>query len=289
MYNDVQDINEFIRTLDQYLKVFIGKRDYLFLVNDSNNEILQHYDKNYKNRFNEKTFRKYYQDKKEYFDNLNIDYHFYIVPDKSVVCRKLLPFTSEFLKRDHDKIKDISPDFNEILTPLDYNISDSHINHDGATKMITHMISEIFPQLSVNDVLSLIEKNTIVKHVLTSGDLLLKENWSYSLEKSEKYSNIPVRTRINIQSFKKLLAPSKFYSKRELLYYHNFDSFSNKKILVLRDSSAAYFINSLMVFGKEILFYWDYWKLNKELIDWFKPDIVLEIRTERFLENKDFA
>ena len=34
-----------------------------------------------------------------------------------------------------------------------------------------------------------------------------------------------------------------------------------------------------------MLIYWDHWSFNEEVVDWFKPDIILEIRTERFLEG----
>ena len=46
--------------------------------------------------------------------------------------------------------------------------------------------------------------------------------------------------------------------------------------------------NFLIPYFKESFFYWDHLNLDKELIEWFKPDIIIEIRIERFLENYEY-
>jgi len=75
--------------LKQTLK---GKKGYLFLINDSNNEIRQHFDQSYINDFNPNLFIEKLKHNGEYCKNKNIKYFFFIVPDKSYVCRDLLPF-----------------------------------------------------------------------------------------------------------------------------------------------------------------------------------------------------
>lgn len=35
--------------------------------------------------------------------------------------------------------------------------------------------------------------------------------------------------------------------------------------------------------------YWDHGNLNKDLIKYYKPDLILEIRIERFIENMPIA
>jgi hypothetical protein len=74
---------------------------------------------------------------------------------------------------------------------------------------------------------------------------------------------------------------------RETEYYYNPDSFTDLRVLILRDSSLTYLKDSLSVYFKEMLLYWDHWIFNKELVEWYKPDLILEIRTERFLENME--
>ena len=47
-------------------------------------------------------------------------------------------------------------------------------------------------------------------------------------------------------------------------------------------------MDALIAYYNEIFFYWDHWFFNDKLIEWFKPDDVLEIRTERFLDNPQY-
>ena len=59
------------------------------------------------------------------------------------------------------------------------------------------------------------------------------------------------------------------------------------RVLILNDSSISFLKEVLSIYCKELLCYWDHWYFNKELIEWYKPDIILEIRTERFLEGME--
>jgi len=79
----------------------------------------------------------------------------------------------------------------------------------------------------------------------------------------------------------------KLANKRETEYYENIQGLTNLKVLILRDSAYAFLKGPLSVYFKEILLYWDHWYFNKELIEWYKPDIILDIKTERFLENME--
>jgi len=73
-----------------------GKNDILFLVNDSNNEILQHYS-DINNFDNSKLLL---LNKINYNYNIclnnSIKYYFFIIPDKSVVLKEYLPFKVDF-------------------------------------------------------------------------------------------------------------------------------------------------------------------------------------------------
>ncbi len=105
--------------LKQTLK---GKDGYLFLINDSNNEIRQHFDQSYVNNFYPTFFIEKFNDKEEYCKDKNIKHYFFIVPDKSVVCREFLPFDIKIIKRNYDLVKHLIPDFSEKLDPTCYSI-----------------------------------------------------------------------------------------------------------------------------------------------------------------------
>ena len=80
----------------------------------------------------------------------------------------------------------------------------------------------------------------------------------------------------------------KWYGIRETEYFENPNAYKDLKVLIFRDSSLNTLKNTLSIYFKELLFYWDHWFFTPELIHWYKPDIILEIRTERFLENNFF-
>jgi hypothetical protein len=68
-----------------YNKSYKSNNGYLFLINDSNNEIRQHFDQSYYNHFNFSLFIEKFNSKTEYCKLNNIEYNFFIVPDKSYV------------------------------------------------------------------------------------------------------------------------------------------------------------------------------------------------------------
>lgn len=73
------------RTIPNYknLKLTLkGKDGYLFLVNDSNKEINQHFDNSHKSVFDKDKFLKNFNSKKVFCSERNIKYFFFIVPDK---------------------------------------------------------------------------------------------------------------------------------------------------------------------------------------------------------------
>ncbi len=121
-------------------------------------------------------------------------------------------------------------------------------------------------------------------------DLILPNNWSYSEEEILEY--IDEKTMVINNKYLKDIKESlpeqfKFFSIRETNYYLNEKGFTNLKVLILSDSSINLFKEVLSIYCKELLCYWDHWYFNKKLIEWYKPDIILEIRTERFLEGME--
>lgn len=115
----------------QNLKLTLrGRKGWLFLINDSNNEIKQHFDFNFTNLFNKNEFISNLFFKRNLFNNNGMDYFFLVVPDKSVVCEKFLPFHHKNIKRNVSTVPNFR-DFSKKLNPSHYFKSDSHLNYEG--------------------------------------------------------------------------------------------------------------------------------------------------------------
>ena len=285
--------NEKFRTVPDFkdLKLALkGKEGYLFLVNDSNNEIRQHFDQSYINNFNPSYFTEILKHKGEYCKNKNIEYFFFIMPDKSYICRNLLPFNIKLIKRNYDLIKHLVPDFSEKLDHTCYFNTDSHIHYLGGKEISYHILNYINNNFEREDFNKLIDEQILIESQEWPSDLVSPDNWSYSEEERVKYGNEETVTLFNkYREDLKDNLPEKFrfVGIRETEYYLNENAFVDLKALILRDSSTNLLKDVLSSYFKETLLYWDHWKFNKELIDWYKPDIILEIRTERFLEGME--
>jgi len=249
-----------------------GKDGYLFLVNDNNYEIKQHYDQSYVNNFNSSLFIENLKYKEEYCKNNNIKYFFFMVPDKSYVCRDLLPFEIKIIKRNYDLIKHLVPDFSEKLDHKCYWKTDTHINFLGGKELSYYMLNYIDKNLKRSHYNKLINEQTIINDINFSGlDLTFADNWSYSDEEKMEYFNektLHLRCE-NLKDLKDSL-PEKFKSSsnRETSYYLNENAFTNLRVLILGDSSTNLIINALSIYFKEMILYWDHWIFNKEIIEY---------------------
>ena len=275
------------------LKAKEGFEDFLFLVNDSNFEMRQHFDQSYINHFNSTLFIENFKCKEEFCRNRNIKYYFFLVPDKSYVCRNLLPFDIKIIKRNYDLIKHLAPDFADNLDHTCYWNTDTHVNFEGGKELSYNILNHINNKFKREEFNKLIDEQMIITYdyqKFPSCDLVSEDNWSYSDNERLKYCEEETIFYTNkyIKDIKDTLPEKfKFFSERESDYYLNENSFTNLRVLILRDSSANYLKIVLSTYFKEVLTYWDHWIFNKELIEWYKPDIVLEIRTERLLENME--
>lgn len=279
-----------MRNYESLKKTLKGKKGYLFLINDSSCEIRQHFDLSYENNFNADFFIKKFNLKKIYCNERDIRYFFFIIPDKSLVCKDLLPFNVEITKRNNDLIKNLSPDFIDKLDHNCYFKSDSHINYLGGKELSYCFLNYFDNDFKREYLEKLIDKQIIITDFIHKGDLTSEMNWSYSEEEKKDYVNekiIAFRNK-SIESITESI-PASFKScgKRETEYWKNVNGFTDLRVLILRDSSMYSLRNVISTYFKEILLYWDHWSFNQELIEWYKPDIILEIKTERFLENME--
>lgn len=233
---------------------------------------------------------------------MGIDYFFLLVPDKSYVCRDLLPFDIKIVKRNYDLIKHLVSDFADDLDYTSYWKTDTHINFLGGKELTFHILNHIdnkfkrenFDKLIDEQMITFNEKKEMItffdRKFLASCDLVSENSWSYSEEERLKYCDETTMYLDHkyIKDIRDGLPEKfKFFDIRRTDYYLNENSFTNLKVLVLRDSSTNYIKGILSIYFKEVLLYWDHWIFNKELVEWYKPDIILEIRTERFLKDME--
>lgn len=285
--------NKFTNHLINYKKLkktLRCKNGYLFLVDDANNELRQHFDPLFKNNFDPYLFIKNLNSKKKFCDDRNIKYYFFMVPDKSLICKDFLPFEVKIIKRNYDLISDLVPDFALELDPSDYYMCDSHMNYLSGKKLAYHFLNYINPDFKRLKFNELVRKQISSFYFDHEGDLLSDINWSYS--EDEKTDYIKEKTEHLSNSFLinlKDVIPEKFRvnGPRESEFYRNEHSYKELRVLIFRDSTSVLLQDILMIYFKETFLYWDKWFFNKELIEWYKPDIILEIRAERFLENND--
>lgn len=270
----------------------VGLDNYVFLNNDANNELKQHYSEKYVNKFDEKLFRESFNSKKEYCEKRGIEYKFYVIPDKCIICKDYLPITPNILKRNYDSIKDLSHDFIDVLEPSDYYKSDSHMNFKGGLKYSAEIMHDIESQISSKMYLDAILENVVHKKVKIQGDLcIFKDNHESKKEIVDRYDFLlPEFSNKYEYADEKFKIPEEFakVGKRDSFYLRNRFSLTDMNCLLLRSSSADRVLHPLNVFFKSIFAYWDHWYFNTDLIEWYNPDIVIELRPERFLENMKY-
>ncbi|MGN1321274.1 MAG: hypothetical protein ACI4VJ_01680 [Methanosphaera sp.] len=292
--NEEKDIDDepldFIELFKDLKHTLVGK-DTLFLVNDNNNEIRQHYDSTYEGRVDYDLFRKSVQSKKKFFKRRDMAYGLYAIPDKSVILQDQLPFDTDKPVRHVDNLGDVVSDLSVVIDSDDYDINDTHINRKSGVKVAAYILSDLHENRSYEEYLRLLmSKLDIVSVDDYKGDLLSTRNWSYGEgELKEKYLKVPtekVKITDNVVNASESIHDEfKWFSNRASVYCKNENSYTNKKLLLLNDSSGHRIIPACLTYYREVFSYWDHWYFNKDLVEWFKPNDIIELRTERFLDN----
>ena len=264
-----------------------GLNDYYFLINDTNQELRQHFDMHYRNNFNSKTFFKNLSFKRKTFAKHDIDYFYFVVPDKSIVCKSHLPFNPLFTKRDINSL-DSFVDFTDKLDSCHYFKLDSHINYEGGKTLTFYILNFIDESFTYEKFEGFLAEGK-EKRIHHTFDLLNERNWSYSEEEKNKYDLMELISFKIPQKFidadSEIPGEFHFDGVRKSEFYKNPDSFSKKRALIFRDSSANLLKWFFSYYFEEVFFYWDHGNINLDVIQWFKPDIIIEMRTERLLDN----
>ena len=280
------DFNSYFKDLK---KTLLG-RDTIFLVNDTNNEIRQHYDKSYVGHIDYNKFIKSQRQKKHYFNKQAMNYAFFAIPDKSILQKNRLPFKTNTPYRHVDKLGEVVYDLKDVVDETDCDITDSHIKRTAGPKINAYILSK-FHDKSYEYYLEKIYEKIKIYHVEKyKGDLMSQKNWSYGEgELKDKYYYVPTDAVNLVNEYETLIdeAPEEFklYKKRPSLYFRNNQSISNKKLLLLSDSYAERLFHSFIAYYREVFAYWDHWDFNEDVVKWYNPDDVVELRGERFLDN----
>ena len=125
------------------------------------------------------------------------------------------------------------------------------------------------------------------------GNLFTNKSWSYpdEMDLHDKYYAIDTKSltpkgEIIDKTFS-IPEEYKMFSSTESQYCHNENSVSDSSVLVLCDDSIKPLVPAILSY-KDVFLYQDLWYFNKDLVEWLKPDDILEIRAERTLENAQY-
>ncbi|WP_455645431.1 hypothetical protein [Methanosphaera sp.] len=264
----------------------------LFLVNDSTNEIRQHYDNTYQKTIDYDQFIKSQESKQDYFTDKNIQYDFFVVPDKSVLLQEKLPFKTSYPKRHVDFLLDVVCDLLEVLDEKDTDVTDTLINREAGIKITAFILSRLHDEEDSDYYLEQLFNRLNIESVdKYKGDLLSDKNWSYVDDdelKEELYISTKRVTLVEDKTINLKEEIPEIFSvcnNRESEHIKNPKSMTDKKLLILGDASSQRIITPLEAYYEEIFYYNDCRYFNEELIEWYKPDDVVEIITERYLDT----
>ena len=190
-----------------------------------------------------------------------------------------------------DQFSDILTDLLPIFSDADFIITDTHMTPVAAIKCGIYMLYKLHPEKSLEYYANSIWKHIVLKADEITGDLITDINWSYTYDEYYKIHLHDFLLRAEVKDHyvdlnKQLPIEFRYVGKRKTHYYRNENSVSDKKCLFLTDSSGIYGKIPLIAYYREVLYYWDHWYFNQDLVDWFKPDDIIDFRPERFLANR---
>ncbi|WP_107038123.1 alginate O-acetyltransferase AlgX-related protein [Brumimicrobium mesophilum] len=240
-----------------------------------------------------------WRERKVYLDERNIPFFWIIAPMKHMIYTDKLPYNIHVSKSNRTEMlkKHMEKEFpNLILDPIPYFLSkkdslklylklDNHWNHRAAhllTELILEKLRVQFPNKNIIDIPKLHwEKEKIQKgyHYNVMGiDELTEENELIVIDnpksvEAEKYG-FPI-----IEDF----AYPWSYENR----YTNTNLKNGLRVLIIRDSFGEAIIPLVREVFSETLLIFDAWeyKLNEEIIEKFKPDVVIFLGLETHIGN----
>ena len=271
------------------MNTIVGKNKTLYL----SDEINQHYSNNKTDTAIAKTLNYYLGG----LSKSNRGIFMFVVPDKSVICRDNLPnpFNANSLYRHinhikpHIKYNFIDLYVNSSLTSRDYYLTDSHMNDFGSLKITKQIVAHLMlDHHKIHKINRVLQKTTMHNY---KGDLTTPNNLENQALVSELnlYENTDKLRNVMFDSYENIITSVdikyRFCFSRPSIYVYNKNAIINKTILIYGDSTTFNKIHELISFYFEkTFFYWNHFFVNSDLINTINPDIILDIRTERFLD-----
>ncbi len=285
----MEDIKEFTEGLNKTLK---GKNNTFFYINDSTNEIRQHYDLSYTPKFNLDKFIENYKSKESSLNELGLNIETFIIPDKSILLKDNLPFETQTPRRNIDQIKEYVHDLLDIMDDQDYIVNDIILKDSAVVKIVSYILSYLYPVKNMYQYSEEIMEKINMDFVFHKGVLFSDSCWSYGKddESYKKYESILTeKYDVNyIDNFSFIPKYYKIFNNNYSIHYKNEDSISDKKALILIKSASVLSLASIFsTYFTEVFFYNDFNYYNPYLVKWFKPDVILEIKDEKELETMD--
>ena len=188
-----------------------------------------------------------------------------------------------------DSVKEII-DFKDYLNHLHYFKFDTHINYFGGQVLSFKFLNHMDKKLTISAWNDLLDMNFKEITEYWNSDLLSDNNWSYSKKEQLKLKNFSYE-KYNLV-LKALVLSSipipnefKFYHERESFHWYNPYSFSDKSVLIFRDSTFDLLKWYFAFYYRDIFLCWDHSTVDENLIKFINPDVIIEARVERFIYN----
>ncbi len=245
-------------------------------------------------------FKEEWQQRSAYYDSMNIKPYWLICPIKYHIYPEKLPFNvsrqnkvkrvdqlKEYL---HQDFPDLIIDPTEALVSLKdsaklYYQLDNHWNFNAgaiASKLLIDRIKSDYPEHEVRDITHFKWKDTIMQtgiHYRVLGVDYLSEQERFPLidnqisTEAEKYDFPPIKG-----------FPYKWQYERR---FTNKSDSSGLRVLVIRDSFGKQLMPFLKEPFAETVFIFDSWKYgrNREIIETVKPDIIIYISLESYIDH----
>jgi hypothetical protein len=283
-------------------KTLIGKSNYLFLINDSNKELIVGC--NNLNLVQTKNLNSFKFDK----------FLLTVIPNKSLIYKKYLPDNynvkyrpgfDAYSKVLNNKIIDA---YNVLKNEEDvYYKTDTHINLKGSLIVYKYFIQELNKIYNLDIIpkeLTISSKKCILTNLnLGLGDLLWKQNlgdqnvenhedtfyysnevdYIYCTHVIKKHDNIRILTKNGLIDQNEILINSTIdwnIISKYILYQKNISN-NNLKVIIFYDSLLIPSLSLYMELFEIVYMIKD--NYNNEIINIIKPDYVFEFRVERFL------
>ena len=306
IYGYIFNISIYIKYMN---KPLIGNGGYLFVINDSANEIEKHSKEDY-------PVNMHHINEYKTMDNFML----LIYPDKSYIYSKYLPdeynvsyrsVLNKYMEKLNDKLVDLY-DFIKNEDDIYYK-TDTHINLKGNyavfnvfCDIIKNKFNIDIPKLDINN-LDKTVVSRLTNLMIGIGDLTWKSNLgnqtlhdmtdNYYSEKYEDknkiyYSKTYINENTHIKLFNESIEKDEIeenYNKlfdwniisKYIIYKKNMNCNNNLRIVIFYDSFLAQAIHLFMDLFQEVYFIKRIF--NRSLVNTIKPDYTFEFRVERFL------